>query len=102
MDDNQINLALADFKRQAKNLLFTYGYNKSDIRIYYDFRGSAVFVELKTKSEKMKELTNELKKLAGCGSASDVQRDYFEKWTNIVDKDGMSITYLFVSSKVND
>lgn len=95
-----MNLSLADFKKQAKDLLLNdFGYSKSDVRIRYDSRGSAVFMYIKTASSNIKRLYEVLSKLAGVGSDSGVYRDYFHNWTNIVDKSGNPITYLFVSTE---
>lgn len=92
---------LDDFKKIVKaKLVNEYGFNLKDININYDSKYSTIRIKVPASSIVVNKLYNEIRVLANQKDDDrDVYRDSFSSSTDIVDKNGSFIDYIFVESK---
>lgn len=92
---------LDDFKKTVKTKLVNeYGFKQKEININYDRRYSSITIKVPASSIVLNKLYNEIKVIANQKDDDrDVYRDSFNSSTDIVDKNGSFIDYIFVENK---
>ena len=89
-------MIIKEFRQKAKELAVSYNLKKSDISIKSDagwIRISITTIDI----EKYKKLHNELEKLAGFRNNSNIQTDYFEYRTTVLNNGGGTYSGMLIT-----
>lgn len=89
-------MQIKEYKQKAKELAVGYGFKKSDISIKTD----AGWIKIRITTidiEKYKKLYKELQKLAGFRDNSDIQTDYFEYRTTVLNDGGGTYSGMLIT-----